>query len=101
MKQDFKTFEDLTFSPHPNFGMGFDTQAKMFFDNGYGVSVVTGSSAYGKYEIAVLVGNSDSWKLTYDTSVTDDVIRCYSEQEVTDYLKDVQELENIKVLGTT
>jgi hypothetical protein len=66
----------------------------MHFDNGYGVSVVSHSHSYGGrdglYEIAVL--DSDD-KLTYDTPVTNDVIGYLSEEDVTDVMKQVQELK--------
>jgi hypothetical protein len=69
-------------------------KARMHFDNGYGVSVVSHSHSYGGrdglYEIAVL--DSDD-KLTYDTPVTNDVIGYLSEEDVTDVMKQVQELK--------
>ena len=36
-----KTFKDLTFKPHPNFGLG--EYAFLEFDNGRAVSVITGA----------------------------------------------------------
>jgi hypothetical protein len=66
----------------------------MHFDNGYGVSVVSHSYSYGGrdglYEIAVL--DSDD-NLTYDTPVTNDVIGYLTEEDVTDVMKQVQELK--------
>lgn len=83
-----KTFDDLEFKKHPIAG----TQAVMEFDNGYGVSVITGSIAYGGdqglYELAVLKGAS----LCYDTPVTDDVIGYLSPEEVTGKMAEVQAL---------
>jgi hypothetical protein len=38
-----KTFNDLTFEPHPNVVCGGE-QAHLQFDNGRGISVITGSS---------------------------------------------------------
>lgn len=104
-----KTFDDLEFTAHPmsnqysflvemsNMLQGytggtFNTQARLFFDNGYGVSVVTGAAAYGNYEIAVLKGDEEESEITYDTSVTDDVIACNDEDEVTEIMKQVQQL---------
>ena len=89
-----KTFQDLVFGPHP-VGYGyFDTQAKMTFPNGYGVSVVTGSHAYSSegrpYEVAIFDGNG----LTYDTPITDDVIGHQTAEDVTDIMRRVQELPN-------
>jgi hypothetical protein len=89
-----KTFKDLTFEKHPV--AGFGTQAKLKFDNGYGISVITGSSAYGDgampYEAAVLLTNGS---LCYDTPVTDDVMGHLSADSVTDRMKQIQQLPAI------
>jgi hypothetical protein len=65
----------------------------MTFENGYGVSVVSHSYSYGGkdglFEIAVLDKDGD---LTYDTPVTNDVIGYLTEEDVTDVMKQVQEL---------
>lgn len=87
-----KKFEDLPFeSMDDTFMVG--KKARMHFDNGYGVSVVSHTYSYGGrdglYEIAVL--DSDD-NLTYDTSVTNDVIGYLTEEDVTDVMKQVQEL---------
>jgi hypothetical protein len=84
-----KTFKDLVFKTHPVFNNG--TAAKLDFPNGYSVSVVTGDGAYqneGEYEVAVLKDN----KLSYDTHITDDVLGWQSEDEVTEIMKQIQEL---------
>ena len=51
-----KTFKDLVFYEHP--GSSNMIQARLNFDNGYGISVIKGEFAYGDencpYEIAVL-----------------------------------------------
>lgn len=90
-----KTFKDLVFNKHFNFP-SFATQAKMFFPNGYGISVVTGEFAYSNrenpYECGVLKGNSDEWSLTYDTPITNDVIGYCNEEKVTEIMKQIQEL---------
>ena len=66
--------------------------AKLEFDNGYGVSVITGYGAYGStnapYELAVLKDGS----LCYNTEITNDVIGYLTPDDVTDYMKQVQEL---------
>jgi hypothetical protein len=65
----------------------------MTFENGYGVSVVSHTYSYGGkdglFEIAVLDKDGN---LTYDTPVTNDVIGYLTEEDVTDVLKQVQEL---------
>jgi len=88
-----KNFNDLEFKAHPS-GWG-SVQAKMFFDNGYGVSVIQGGMSYTSgdtYELAVLSGTSDKWHLTYDTPITDDVLGHLSEGEVSSIMLDVQSL---------
>lgn len=86
-----KTFEDLEFKEHST-PFYFSTHARMDFENGYGVSVITGSGAYGSgshpYEVAVMLNGS----LCYDTPITDDVIGHNDETMVTEIMKKVQEL---------
>jgi hypothetical protein len=90
-----KTFKDLKFETHPNFGYGFDTQATMNFENGYGVSVVTGDAAYSSesqpYEVAILKDD----KLCYDTHITNDVLGHNTEESVTHIMEQVQNLESL------
>jgi hypothetical protein len=85
-----KTFKDLEFEKH---GLGEGIQSKLSFDNGYGVSVVRTSWSYGGkdglYELAVLDENG---YLTYNTSVTNDVIGYLSEEEVSNTMEQVQKL---------
>jgi hypothetical protein len=68
-------------------------QARMTFENGYGVSVVSHTYSYGGkdglFEVAVLGKDGN---LTYDTPVTNDVIGYLTEEDVTDVLKQVQKL---------
>lgn len=105
-----KTFDDLEFTAHPmsnqyssliemsnmlsgfSGGGTFNTQARLFFDNGYGVSVVTGPAAYDNYEVAILKGDEEDSHICYDTEITDDVIACNGEDEVTEVMKQVQQL---------
>lgn len=84
-----KKFEDLVMKIHPSFKDG--VQARMDFDNGFGVSVVRGKGSYGypdKWELAVMKDND----LCYDSGITDDVLGYLTELEVTEYMKQVQEL---------
>jgi hypothetical protein len=85
-----KGFNDIIFEPHP-VGEGF--HGKIFFPNGYGVSVVRFKLphlVYGSYtsnddewEVAILKGDENKWELCYDTEITNDVIGYQTESEVT------------------
>lgn len=89
-----KTFKDLEFELINDTPFMVGKKSRMHFDNGFGVSVVSHSYSYGGrdglYEIAVL--DSDD-NLTYDTPVTNDVIGYLSEEEVSNVMKQVQELK--------
>lgn len=89
-----KTFKDLVFNPHPNpFACG--TQAKLDFDNGYSISVIFGHYFYSNgidtYEIGILKNGI----LCYDTPITDDVIGYVDAEEVTNIMKQIQELPSV------
>ena len=93
-----KTFKDLEFEPHHFNGLA----AKMFFKNGYGISVVRfkmSNGCYGSYtnndnewEIAILKAEENDYDLCYDTPITNDVLGFQTEQDVTNVMKKVQEL---------
>ena len=84
-----KEFKDLEFKDKKY----MDGQAAALeFDNGYGVSVICGFGAYSNndtpYELAILKHGS----LCYDTEITNDVIGYLTPDDVTNYMKQVQEL---------
>lgn len=85
-----KTFADLTFEPHRTPYM--DGHARLDFPNGYGVSIVKGycaqADAENPYEFAVF----HEKKLCYDTPITDDVCGYLTADDVTDLMRQVQEL---------
>jgi hypothetical protein len=87
-----KTFNDLEFKELDSFYNG--VQCRIQFDNGYGASVVKHEYSYGGrdglYELAVLKADN----LCYDTPVTSDVEGYLSEDEVTELLKQIQELKS-------
>jgi len=85
-------FQDLTFKEK-----NFSTQALVFFSNGYGASVIKEPYTYGglegRYELAVLLGTKEAYSLTYKTPITDDVLGYLSEEEVTEALLKIEDLE--------
>lgn len=89
---------ELEFKPHPA-GMG-GTRAVIYFDNGYGASVITGSYFYtsedAPYEVAVMKGDIKSGSLTYDTPITDDVIDHQTEEEVENLLDNIAALPKVE-----
>ncbi len=88
-------FTDLDFQPHPHYTTD-GVQAKHFFPNGYGVSVVRFPGSYGfaddLYEVAVLKGIEDNWELCYDTPITDDVLGHRDETDVENIMEEVAAL---------
>ena len=95
--EKLKAFEDLEFEEHKARSAGFRTHAVMLFENGYGVSVITGGSARaddeGPYELAVLRHEGDKrYCLCYDTPITDDVVGYLTVDGVTELMRRVQEL---------
>ena len=89
-------FSDLQFNPHPNYSAGYGVQAKHFFDNGYGISVVRFKYSYGYeqglYESAVLKGTEEDWHICYDSVITDDVLGYQTEEEVEVLLYEIENL---------
>jgi hypothetical protein len=85
-----KQFKDLEFKEHRDLN---GVIARIQFDNGYGASVVKHEFSYGGkdglYELAVLDTNGD---LTYETSITDDVIGYLRPEDVTDVMEKIQKL---------
>lgn len=79
------TFNELDFGTHPGHSDG--VQATVFYDNGYGASVIKSSYSYGGdaglYELAVFKGDKEDHSLNYDTSITSDVLGHLTEDDVT------------------
>jgi hypothetical protein len=94
-----KTFHDLKFVNHPAYTDGI--ASKLFFENGYGVSVVRFDRSYGGekglFELAVLEGDHSNSKITYSTPVTDGVLGHLREFDVTEIMKQVQSLPRKKL----
>lgn len=74
-------------------------QAKLFFDNGYGVSVIrnkyTQGYEKGLYELAVLFGNEHHYGVCYDTEITDDVLVNLTMVDVMQVIKQVKGLKQV------
>lgn len=97
-----KTFKDLEFKNHSAYGKN-GKQARMTFDNGYGISVVRFKilgDIYGSYtaddtewECGITYGKNEHWRIVYDSGLTDDVIGHLKEEEVTELMDKIQKLE--------
>ena len=87
-----KKFEDLDFKKLTDQYMS-GVKARMMFENGFGVSVVSHTYSYGGkdglFEIAVL---DEDGCLTYNTPVTNDVVGYLNPDEVTEIMEEVQKL---------
>jgi len=84
-----KTFKDLEFKQHPHHD---GIVARMFFENGYGVSVVRHAYSYGGdkglFELAVL---DDSGEIHYDNPVANgDVVGYLRPEDVNDAMLVIQ-----------
>ena len=96
-----KTFNDLIFETHPNTRhTEFEgVQAKIDFENGYGVSVVRSKFTYGGdkglYELAVFKDG----QIHYDNPVANgDVVGYLRPEDVTDAMAVIQKFEKIEHL---
>lgn len=97
-----KTFDDLHFTDRTEFrGTSYEgktaKQATMDFPNGYGVSVLLGDMWYSNgidtYELAVMYEGS----ITYNTPVTDNVLGYITATQVSEAMKQIQELEPCQI----
>ena len=85
-----KEFKDLEFEENSQL---IGIQAKMKFENGWGVSVIKSKWSYGGdeglYEMAVL--DKDGY-ISYNSGVIADVAGYLTEEMVTEFMRKVQEL---------
>lgn len=92
VKKEFKTFKDLEFVQiNQTFMNG--VKARIFFENGYGASVVKHNYSYGGndglYELAVIKDDD----INYDNPVSKgDVLGYLTEEQVNDALIKIQKL---------
>ena len=95
-----KIFQDLVFVPESS-TTGSDTQKALIrFENGYGVSVLTGSGALATiekpYELAVIKYQDDNdYQIIYPTLFNSDVVPCLTSDEVTQYMDIIQSLPEL------
>ncbi|WP_175878869.1 hypothetical protein [Burkholderia sp. BCC0097] len=86
----------MTFTPNTERPLNGGVQKIYRFENGFGASVVQHEFIYGGdaglWELAVIKFNGDSWSLTYDTEITDDVIGNLAWIEVKDLLSRINAL---------
>ena len=95
--KDYKTFDDLKFEQRKDFLSFGDErayQAVIEFENGYGVSVLLGTLFYSNgvdtYEIACI--KNDHCVYPKGSSFEYDVIGYRTKDEITELMKEIQEL---------
>jgi hypothetical protein len=70
---------------------------KAFYENGYGVSVISNEYSYGGreglYELAVLKGDEDYNEICYDTHIANDVIGYLTDSDVTNIIEQIKKLD--------
>lgn len=98
VNKDVLRFEDLKWNKITDTG---NQQALVQFPNGYAASVVKGPHTYGGgdglYELAVM---DKTGRITYDTSITDDVIGYLNPSEVEEILEQIKNLPNAEGIKT-
>lgn len=90
-----KTFNDLIFGQHINNNIKETKQARMQFDNGYGISVLLGgygiySNGIDTYEVAILYND----ELCYDSGLCDNILTYQTQEQITELMEKIQLLPN-------
>lgn len=70
-------------------------QWRIYFPNGYALSLIKGRDTHSDentVEVAVLKKYIDGWHLTYDTSLTNDVIGYVDREQLIELINEVQKL---------
>ena len=93
-KNNMKTFKDLEFIDHPMGGEVGGIMSRIYFENGYGASVVRTPFSYGGkiglYEVGIL--DSDG-EVCYTTPITDNgVIGYLRKEDVSEVMIRIQQL---------
>lgn len=90
--RSLRTFSHLRFKPHASLPIPGLTRAEMFFENGYGISVVHGPGSYsGKdtFEAHILEPDGSVYRLKDKTPPHQGWL---SKQQVTEMMAQIQEL---------
>ena len=90
-------FNKLKWHAHPAIKLLAHHQAIIFFNNGYGASVITGKMFYTDekhpYELAVLKKDKKGIShICYDTHLTDDVLGYLTAEDVDRLLREIEKL---------
>ena len=90
-----KIFEDLEFTLEDTVPLTRTCKAVLKFDNGYGVSVLSGDGALATpekpYEVAVIKFRGNGcYEIVYPSIFNGDVIASLSADDVTHYMKIIQ-----------
>ena len=90
------TFDDIKFETH---SMGMGVHGKVFFPNGYGLSIVRFISHFGggsytsvdreDYEVGIIKGTEDNWGMCYETDLTNDVLARQSKEDINNIIKHI------------
>jgi hypothetical protein len=87
-------FSDLKFEEFQETGAHSGVHVLVFFNNGFGASVIKSNFSYGGkeglYELAVIKGNQDDWAINYKTPITGDVLGYLTEEDVEEYLNQIE-----------
>lgn len=82
---------------HPDSNIINNEQWLFKFENGYGASVIIGTTSYGGdeglYELAVIKWyNKEDWDIVYDTEITGDVLGWLTVENVNNLLEKIRGL---------
>lgn len=93
--KEMKTFRDLEFKKHWALPI-IEKQAVIEFNNGYGVSVVSGGILHLGNGNLHIIGILENGSLTYNSGITKDTIGYCNVRKVTGIMKKVQALKKEK-----
>ena len=100
-QNNMKTFKDLEFIDHPMGAEVGGIMSRIYFDNGYGASIVQSQFSYGGkiglYELAIL---DEEGHVCYTTPITDKVIGYLREEDVSEVMIRIQNLPTIENTNT-